>query len=233
MAGFFLSRVGSSWLRASFLPSVFSLLARRSSLGLAGLALGRHRAATSSDPGLRVAGSVRTQPDPAVPRQPPPSTDARSRSFSFISPLQGWTLPGARWPLAEAEPEDGPPQCPSQEMESLLVALEEGEPKGLGARCLRAPAPGEQQLWPLRVAGSAQLEAKPRSPRGPGVRMAQVRMARVSRPTKLPKSLPYLSLAARALQVSHSLFNSSGSLVSGNRLHSGRFSSHRLHPHFN
>lgn len=147
-------------------------------------------------------------------RQPPPSSDALSSSFSFISPLQGWTLPGARWPLAEAEPEDGPPQCPSQEMESLLVALEEGEPKGLGARWLRAPAPGEQQLWPLRVAGSAQLEAKPRSPRGPAVRMAQVRMARVPCPTKLP----YFSPAAWALQVSHSLFSCSGSLVSGNLL---------------
>lgn len=134
---------------------------------------GRHRAATSSD---RVS----------VSRGPSaPSLTSRSlilgrlltRFFSFISPLQGWTLPGARWPLAEAEPEDGPPQCPSQEMESLLVALEEGEPKDLGVRCLRVPAPGEQQLWPPRVAGSAQLEAKPRSPRGPAVRMVQVRMA--------------------------------------------------------
>lgn len=152
-----------------------------------GFAPGRHRAATSSDPLSVSPGAFAPSPDPTVPRQLSTASDARSRSFSsFISPLQGWTLPGARWPLAEAEPEDGPPLCPSQEMESLLEAREEAEPKGLGARCPQARAPGEQQLWSLGFAGSAHLEAKPRSPRGPAVRMAQVRMAQASRPTKLP-----------------------------------------------
>lgn len=77
------------------------------------------------------------------------------------------------------------------------MALEEGEPKDLGARCLRAPAPGEQQLWPPQVAGSAQLEAKPRSPQGPAVRMVQVRMAQ-------PHQTPQVTslLGARALEVS-------------------------------
>lgn len=195
MAGLFLSRVGSSWLRGSFLPSptpaVLSLVVSLSSLGLAGLALGRHRAATSSDPVSVSRGAFAPSSDPTGPRQLPTGSDAGSRSFSsIISPLQGWTLPGARWPLAEAEPEGGPPQCPSQEMESLLAAWEEGEPKGLGARYPQALAPGEQPLWSLGVAGNAHLEAKPRSPRGPAVRMAQVRMAQGSRHTKLPKSLP-------------------------------------------
>lgn len=154
--------------------------------------MGRHRAATSSDPLSLSRGAFAPSPDPTVPRQLSTASDGRSHSFFFISPLQGWTLPGARWPLAEAEPEDGPPLCPSLEMESLLEAREEGEPKGLGARCPQARAPGEQQLWSPGFAGSAHLEAKPRSPRGPAVRMAQVRMAQASRPTKLPKSLPYV-----------------------------------------
>lgn len=177
MAGLFLSRVGSSWVGGSFLAPVLFLPARRSSLGLAGTGPRETQGRDLLRPGFRVARSVRIQP----------RLRGRSRSFSsFISSLQGWTLPGARWPLAEAEPEEGVPQCPSQEMESLLAAQEEGEPKGLGARCPRPPARGEQQLRALRVASSALLEAKPRSPCGSAVRMAQVRMAQV--PSAPPNS---------------------------------------------
>lgn len=117
--------------------------------------------------------------DPAVPWQPPHSRE-RLLTFlsSFISPLQGWTLPGARWPLAEAELEAGPPQPPPQEMEYLSAALEEDELKGLGARCPLAPALAEQR----QVEGSAQREAKPGRPRGTAVRTALV-----PSPTILPR----------------------------------------------
>lgn len=67
----------------------------------------------------------------------------------FFSPLHRWKLPGVRWPVAEAEPEDGPLQPPPQEMESISAAPEEGEGRGLWAQVVLAAAPEEPR--PLRL----------------------------------------------------------------------------------
>lgn len=150
-----------------------------------GLALGRRRAATSPDPGSVSRGpSAPRPPTSRFLRSPPQPRTPLSRSF-FLSPLQGWTLPGARWSLAAAEPEDGPPRSPPQEMESLWGAQEEGEAKGSGARCPRAPAPVKWRPRLLQVAGSDRRQAKPCRPRGPAVRTARVPV-----PTQLPRHFP-------------------------------------------
>ncbi|KFO26449.1 NF-X1-type zinc finger protein NFXL1 [Fukomys damarensis] len=69
--------------------------------------------------------------------------------------VKGWKLPGARWPVAEAVPEDGPVQPPPRGMESLCTAREEGERRGRGAPSFLAPAPEEPRPPRLQVVGTA------------------------------------------------------------------------------
>lgn len=118
------------------------------------------------------AGPRPARPHPPVPRGDPSgqplanrspqcgsssSDPPRSHSFhSFIFPLQGWTLPGARWLVAEAVPEGGPLQPPPRGMESLSAAREEGERRGRGAPFFLAPAPEEPRPLRLQVAVTAR-----------------------------------------------------------------------------
>lgn len=110
MAGLFLSRVGSSWLRGSFLtptPSFPSSSVARA-WAWRGLALERHRAADFLRPGLRVTGCARTQPRPHGPslgsypqsrtpaHAPSPPLFLRCRDGRFLAPGGRWPRPSPR-----------------------------------------------------------------------------------------------------------------------------------------
>lgn len=121
----------------------------------------RDRAATFSHP---VPAPPPAALAPALPRARAPPRSSSCHSFFFS--LQGWKLPGARWPVAGAEPEDGPLRPPPQEMDSICAEPEEGERRGRGAPPRRAPAPAPEEPRAPRP----QVALPGTAPRDPGRR---------------------------------------------------------------